>query len=260
MFGFFNYKVLADMAEGRRIHYQMAYPFPHQVIDIAADSRMMDMVHDAFPKKEDVQWWNYDNALEKKLAFDRVHELPTPLKLLLCEMNSGPFIDFLEKLTGIRGLIPDPHFAGGGLHNIERGGKLDIHADFNWHKRMELHRRINVILYLNKDWESEYGGELELWDEKMQSVQVSVLPLFNRMVVFNTTDFSYHGHPNPLTCPEDMTRKSVALYYYSSSRPQTEISESHSTLYQRRPQDSADEATEVLRRQRAKGRVEDSKT
>ena len=138
---------------------------------------------------------------------------------LLYQLNSSVFVNFLEELTGVGGLIPDPHFEGGGLHQIERGGFLKIHADFNRHPKLNLDRRLNLLLYLNEDWKDDYGGHLELWDREVARCVKRIAPVFNRCVVFTTTDFSFHGHPEPLACPPAVTRKSLALYYYSNGRP-----------------------------------------
>ena len=112
---------------------------------------------------------------------------------------------------------------------------MKVHVDFNKHKKMHLDRRLNLLIYLNKDWQEEYGGHFELWNQEMTGCEKKVLPIFNRCVIFNTSDFSYHGHPNPLDCPEDRTRKSLALYYYSNGRPAEEISEKHTTVFKERP-------------------------
>jgi Rps23 Pro-64 3,4-dihydroxylase Tpa1-like proline 4-hydroxylase len=93
-----------------------------------------------------------------------------------------------------------------------------VHADFNRHEKLNLDRRLNLLLYLNRDWKEEYGGHLQLWTRDMGRCVVKVLPVFNRCVVFSTTDFSYHGHPDPLTCPPGRTRKSIAMYYYTNGR------------------------------------------
>ena len=154
---------------------------------------------------------------------------------LLAELNSAPVIAFLERLTGIEGLVPDPHFVGGGLHQIERGGHLKVHADFNRHPRTQLERRINLLLYLNRDWKDEYGGALELWNRDMSACEARILPLFNRCVVFSTTETSYHGHPEPLNCPEGWTRKSIALYYYAREPAGDNEGGEHNTLFQVRP-------------------------
>jgi hypothetical protein len=112
---------------------------------------------------------------------------------------------------------------------------LKVHADFNRHTRLQLDRRLNLLCYLNRDWREEYGGHLELWDREMKACVKRILPVFNRCVVFSTTDFSYHGHPDPLNCPKGWSRKSLALYYYTNGRPLDERSGQHSTLFQLRP-------------------------
>jgi len=252
MFGYFDYDKLNARAEVSSPLYKEAKPFPHIVMEEFADDRKLHKVLNDFPEPS-ADWWSYNNHFEKKLAFDRVHDLPTSIKLILCEMNSSRFIKFLEKLTGIPKLLADPHYRGGGLHQIVPGGKLDLHADFNWNKDLDVHRRINVILYLNKDWEPSYGGNLELWDKDMARCQGEIPPLFNRMVCFNTTSWSYHGHPHPLTCPVDRTRKSLALYYYTAERPEEELTGPHSTLYQKRPGEETSIEIEDQRQRRANG-------
>jgi hypothetical protein len=153
---------------------------------------------------------------------------------LVAQFNAATVIGFLERLTGIDGLVPDPHLVGGGLHQIERGGRLEVHADFNRHEHLRLDRRLNMILYLNREWREEWGGHLELWDRTMRRCVRKVLPVANRCVVFATSDHSFHGHPDPLTCPPGVTRKSLALYYYSNGRPVDEITDAHNTLFQYR--------------------------
>ena len=177
----------------------------------------------------------HDNDREKKLEATREVTFGPFTRHVISQLNSAVFVDFLETLTGIKGLIPDPHLVGGGLHQIKPGGMLKVHADFNWHQRLLLDRRINLLIYLNEDWEESYGGHLELWDEHMNRSEKQILPIFNRCVIFSTTSNSYHGHPTPLTCPPERTRKSLALYYYSNGRPSDEVAESHDTLFQARP-------------------------
>jgi hypothetical protein len=140
-------------------------------------------------------------------------------------------------VTGIDNLIPDPSFEGGGLHQIVPGGKLGVHTDFNKHRDFGLDRRLNLLLYLNKNWKEEYGGHLQLWDKEMTHCEAKVLPIFNRVMIFGTNDFTYHGHPDPLQSPEGMTRKSLALYYFSNGRPAEEITGEHSTIFRARNND-----------------------
>ena len=226
---------LDDLATKYREAYAQANPFPHIIIDDFLPKSILEQVLEEFPKPTSIDWQKFNAPAEKKLASTSELQMGEATRLLLYQLNSSTFINFLEKLTGISGIIPDPHFVGGGLHQIERGGFLKVHADFNKHVRLNLDRRLNLLLYLNKDWQEEYGGHLELWTRDMSRCEKKILPIFNRCVVFSTTDFSYHGHPNPLNCPAYMTRKSLALYYYSNGRPPEEIRETHSTLFQARP-------------------------
>jgi Rps23 Pro-64 3,4-dihydroxylase Tpa1-like proline 4-hydroxylase len=226
---------LNQLAQQYRAAYAQTSPFPHVVIDDFLPVAWLEKVLDEFPSAATNEWRRFDSGLEKKLATSAELQMGTATRLLLYQLNSATFIHFLEQLTSIEGLVPDPDFVGGGLHQIERGGYLKVHADFNWHQKLKLDRRLNLLIYLNKNWKEEYGGHLELWDGAMTRCEKKILPIFNRCVVFNTTDHSSHGHPEPLNCPETMTRKSLALYYYTNGRPAEEISAAHSTLFQARP-------------------------
>ncbi len=254
---FFNYSKLNAYADKSKDSYASANPFAHCILDDAANGLALCDVAEVFPRPNDLKFWEYRNRFEIKMAFNDVYALPDKLRDILLELNSSMFVSFLENLTGIQGIIPDPHYNGGGIHIIKHGGKLGIHNDYNWNAKLQLHRRINVLLYMNLDWKEEYGGHLELWDKDVTKCHQKILPIFNRMVIFNTSDFTPHGHPDPLTCPEHRTRNSIATYYYTSDRPVHEISKAHSTLYKRRPQDPLDEHTEALRKKRAMGRIDD---
>jgi hypothetical protein len=126
-------------------------------------------------------------------------------------------------------LIADPSFFGGGLHWIENGGYLEIHADFNHLRKYNLARRINLLLYLNKDWKDEYNGQLELWDRATMTKGKAVAPLFNRAVIFSTVKEALHGHPTPLAAPPGLARRSLALYYYTNTWDASV--QAHTTLY-----------------------------
>jgi Rps23 Pro-64 3,4-dihydroxylase Tpa1-like proline 4-hydroxylase len=214
--------------------YISAKPFPHVAIDNFLDSQMLDSVLSEFPKPGQIHWQQFDNAREIKLASAKESNFGPITRLLFYHLNSITFLDFLSGVTGIQHLVPDPSLDGGGLHQIVRGGKLGIHADFNKHPRYGLDRRLNVIIYLNKHWQEDYGGHLELWDRSMSRCEAKISPVFNRMVIFGTTDFTYHGHPDALQCPAEMTRKSMALYYFSNGRPADEISGDHTTIFRDR--------------------------
>jgi len=212
--------------------YGSAQPFPHAVIDGVFPEEALDDLVRAFPDPASDVWKEYDNYHEQKLETQGEDRLGDNVSLLLYQFNSAPFLTFLEQLTGIRGLIPDPYFSGGGLHQIVPGGKLGIHADFSRHPTLSLERRLNALIFLNRDWKEEYGGHLELWDRQMTRCVQRIAPVYNRMVVFSTTDWSYHGHPHPLQCPKGLARRSVALYYFTVDRPDGEtIAEKESTLF-----------------------------
>lgn len=228
---------MAEIAKLSSTAYRDAKPYPHVVFDNFFDPALLDQVLTEFPKPGQIEWQRFDNEREIKLASNSESKFGPATRLFLYHLNSITFLDFLGSVTGIDNLMPDPCFDGGGLHQIVRGGKLGVHADFNKHPRYGLDRRLNLLLYLNKDWREEYGGHLELWDREMTRCEAKVLPLFNRMMVFGTTDFTYHGHPDPLPCPEGMTRKSLALYYFSNGRPEGEVSGKHSTLFRARTED-----------------------
>ena len=220
--------------------YSEQKPFPHAVIDDFLPDAILEPILEQFPKPGDLAWEEFKQEQHRKLAFARAEELNPYCRDFLHFMNTSIVLQFLEQLTGIEGLISDPWYVGGGLHQIVRGGELGVHADFNYSTRLKLDRRLNLLIYLNKDWEEEYGGHLQLWDREMKTCVKKVLPVFNRCVVFSTTSYSFHGHPEPLTCPEDASRKSIALYYYTNGRPEHEKEAAHSTLFKLRPGETLD--------------------
>jgi Rps23 Pro-64 3,4-dihydroxylase Tpa1-like proline 4-hydroxylase len=212
--------------------YAAAEPFPHAVLDGLFPERELEEVLSDFPGPDEPIWRRFDNAEEKKLGYDhRTSAVGERIGRFMDFMNSWRLLEFLEKLTSIDGLIPDPYFGGGGPHQILPGGFLKVHADFNWHPTLKLDRRLNVLVYLNRDWREEFGGHLELWDRSMSRCVRRILPVFNRTVVFSTTDFSFHGHPHALACPPGRSRKSVSFYYYSVGRPEVERSKPHDTIF-----------------------------
>jgi Rps23 Pro-64 3,4-dihydroxylase Tpa1-like proline 4-hydroxylase len=241
---FFDHSEWEQLGERYHDQFVAARPFPHVVIDDVLPEAVLDQVVAELPGPEEWHrhddWNNADRADAVKLSIPNDWDLGPHTRHLLNQCNSAVFVHFLERLTGIDGLLPDPYYFGGGLHQIERGGFLKIHADFNVHHRLHVDRRLNALLYLNRDWQDEWGGHLELWDVGMERAVERILPIFNRLVVFATTDTSFHGHPDPLTCPVDVRRRSLALYYYTNGRPEHEQSAPHSTLHQVRPGEDFD--------------------
>jgi hypothetical protein len=238
-----------DPATARRIgedladRYCFAEPFPHIMLDDFLPGVLARRAVDHFPSA------SLDSDRVFEMGYAGLHKrqiLPEdcdgPARELFRFFNSRPMLEFLEGLTTIQGLIPDPHFNGGGYHETACGGKLGIHADFRINDRLHLHRRINLIIYLNEGWKEEYGGDLELWDRQMTSCRQTIAPLFNRCVVFNTDADSYHGHPEPMTTPPGVLRRSIALYYYTASKEIYNEVPSTSTMYRATP--GSDRATQ----------------
>ena len=240
-----TYADLNEVASQNRKTYINSEPFPHIKFDNFFNASILDEVLKEFPdlSKGDVSKHIHDNSIKittrGSLRFGR-----NTLDFVNF-LNSEIFLNFLGDLTSLeRPLISDPYFWGGGFHEIKQGGFLKIHADFNKHKNLGLDRRLNVLVYLNKKWKKEYGGHLELWNKDMTSCIKKISPDFNTVVIFSTTDESYHGHPDYLKCPPEMSRKSLALYYYTNGRPTKEINEgleSHGTIYKARKGYSQDD-------------------
>jgi hypothetical protein len=226
---------LLALADRNAEAYRTAKPFPHIAIDDFLPTEPLEAVLRDYPAPEQLPWIRFDNAQEKKLAFNEIDRLPASVREVLGFLNASPMLRFLERLSGIQALLPDAYYLGGGLHQIRRGGHLGVHADFNKYPRFGLDRRLNLLIYLNRDWPDEYGGHLELWNEDMQRCEKRIAPVFNRCVVFSTTDASYHGHPDPLRCPDDRARRSLATYYYTNGRDDGVASGAHSTIFRARP-------------------------
>ena len=212
-----------------KANYLNARPFPNIVLNNFFKNSFLSTVLDEFPDLSKLYGsQNYNVKNEIKFSNKNYDKFPTTIKSFIDFLNSDTFLSFLQNITSIKEkLISDPQLEGGGLHEIKSGGVLKVHTDFNRHPTLDLDRRVNVLIYLNKNWKDSYGGCLELWNKNMSMCEKKISPTFNTMVIFSTTDFSNHGHPEPLNCPKDISRKSIALYYFSSGRPQNEIYSKH---------------------------------
>ena len=216
---------LNDLALLLKNQYSFADPFPHIQIDNFFSDEYLNSILNEFPDLSNLKnSQNYKNQNEIKFANNDFKNFPEKMKTFFNFLNSETFLNFLQILTSINEkLIADEKLNGGGLHEIKTGGLLKVHTDFSKHPTNNFDRRVNVLIYLNKDWKKEYKGCLELWDKEMKECKQKILPSFNKMVIFSTTDFSHHGHPDPIDCPSDISRKSIALYYFSKGRPKEEI-------------------------------------
>lgn len=224
-----NFLNLEETSDSKKKQYLLSEPFPSIILDDFFNEDSLKEVLEEFPNLESLKNSSkYINKNEIKFANNNFDVFPKSIKNFISFLNSEVFINFIQNITSIKEpLKSDTDLSGGGLHEIKKGGVLKIHTDFNRHPSLDLDRRVNVLIYLNKEWKDQYGGHLELWDKEMKECKKKILPLFNRMVIFSTNDFSNHGHPNPVTCPIDSSRKSIALYYFSKGRPLEELNKDH---------------------------------
>jgi Rps23 Pro-64 3,4-dihydroxylase Tpa1-like proline 4-hydroxylase len=226
------------------VAYRSRKPYPHGCFDDFMPPEILERVRAELRELPEAE--AFFNRPQEKLKTSYMPERLQPYtRSLFHTLNSRAFLVFLEELTGIDGLIPDPYFAGGGIHVVANGGHLDIHADFNHHGKLNLERRINILIYLNKDWREEWGGSFEVWHTDMSGKAASFVPIFNRMACFNTGSDTWHGNPEPVAHPQGDPRMSIALYYYTATWDASR--KAHSTLFKPRP-DSADQADRQVAR------------
>jgi hypothetical protein len=196
-------------------------PFPHVVLDDFFDASLATSLEAEFQSpgsNDQSQWMRYWNPIEKKYARTDFTGLPATQRAFEA-LQSDAFVDKVRRVTGIPDLFSDPHLHGAGLHYHPRGGKLDMHLDYSIHPISGKERRLNLIVYLNRTWEPEWNGSLELWDKDFTGCVRTIAPAWNRAVLFRTSDLSFHGLPSPIACPEGTGRKSLAIYYVSPPRP-----------------------------------------
>jgi len=227
---YFDRDELARLAARHGDAFRSARPFQHVVIDDFLPREVLQLLVREFPGPDDIPWemhgpgrttWARDKYIDKLATADETRFGPFT-RHFMAQLNSGPFVGFLEKLTSVQGIFPDVTYNDCGLHSTGRGGRLMMHTDVNRHPLgLKMHQYLNLLLYLNPDWKEEYGGHLELWNEGRVPMQ-RILPIENRVVIFNTGTRSLHGHPHPLTCPPGRRRNSLAVYYYLRERPASE--------------------------------------
>lgn len=223
--------------EALRAKVRAATPVPNFCIDNFLDPAFAESVLAAYP--------SYEDALKVGKSFSAVNEkgkvqmtdskaFAEPVAELNRALASPEFLDTLSYVFDIPKLVPDEELTGGGIHQTGPRGHLDVHVDFNYIGERELHRRLNILVYFNKDWRPEWGGNIELWDADVKKCHQSFSPLFNRCVVFETNEISFHG-VTAVKCPEGRSRKSFAAYYYTKEAPAHWTGEAHSTIFRARP-------------------------
>lgn len=229
-----------DTADARNTEFLRATPFGHCVIDGFLDDAFARRLLQEFPDFERGNCLNEDGAVGGKSTFERIAGLGGSFRDLDECVQSAPFLQLIARITGVPDLLYDADYFGGGTHENRHGQSLDSHIDFNYHPHTGWHRRLNLIIYLNPEWEADWGGALELhrdpYDPDHDQV-VRIEPVFNRCVVFETTEHSWHGFERIALPPQRQAlgRKSVALYFYTRERPAVQTASAHSTVYIDRP-------------------------
>ena len=228
-----NFSLLEGRKEQIRKEYQSKKPFRFVMFENFFLDPDAQTIYGNYPVIENGKWdgTTYLNQKNKfqKTKFDQ----GTVFDTVFTEMNSPAFLSWLEYVTGIKDLIADPALFGGGLHQSTSGAFLNVHVDYNFHPETKNHRRLNVLVYMNKEWKDEYEGHIQLWDftSPKGELLANYAPTFNRCVIFETNEISFHGHPKALKTPDGVNRKSIATYYYTLSRPENEIAAEHNTIY-----------------------------
>jgi Rps23 Pro-64 3,4-dihydroxylase Tpa1-like proline 4-hydroxylase len=220
-----------------RDQYANAMPFPFVRIENFLEPSFAAAVAAAYPTFEDAQ--------RQGMIFKAVNEqnkvqitdaklFPGPVARLSEALASAKFLSDLSYITGISHLLTDGELIGGGMHITGPGGRLDVHVDFNYLDNRKLHRRLNLLLYLNPIWEELWGGHIQLWDKDVSTCGHSFAPVFNRCVIFETSDISFHG-VTPVATASPHPRISFACYYYTRQAPSNWKGDIHSTIFKARP-------------------------
>ena len=223
----------------KNINY-FAKPYKHLVIDDFFDQKLINQCLQNFPNLSDKKWvYTNDKDIEIKYRSKWTSELDIPEGIIdaIRILNGADFLKSISEIFKIKKIIPDPYFTGGGLNATKKGGLLDIHVDGNYHDATGLNRRLNALLYLNKNWKPSWGGEFGLYDNQGKRCLKKIEPIFNRLIVFDTHDKSWHGLPEPINFPDNHPRRSIILYYYTKekkSSDQIKIKKPHSALWKKR--------------------------
>ena len=230
--GVFDDPRFAEIAVQSASAYRTAEPFPHGVYDDFLPLELARSLAANFPTHESIEWVVRDNENNRRVYQHDETKLPPLCRRMLREFNGRQFLLFAETLTGIDNLLPDPYFIGGGIHLSGPGDFLKIHADFNWHHKLQAYRRVNALMYLSDTWDESWGGAIEFWDRDMRGAVDKAYPIFNRLVVFSTSEHSNHGQREPNRCPDGVYRKVINLYYYTTTRDDEDRDvDPHFTLY-----------------------------
>lgn len=218
--------------------FQLGAPFPHVVMDEFFAQDFVETLTTEFPAFEQGNHVGDNGQPGGKSTVETIRDLGLAYRQLDETIQSPAFLKFLSQITGIEGLLYDPWYLGGGTHENHTGMSLDPHVDFNYHPSERWHRRLNLLVYLNPGWDEQWGGCFELFADPHASPRpdVSIAPIFNRCVIFETSERSWHGF-SAIQLPTDQgdrSRRSIALYFYTKDRPLDEVADRHTTVYVKR--------------------------
>jgi hypothetical protein len=218
---------------------RVALPFPHFCIDDFLAPDFAEAVYESFPSFSEARAVGRQFTTvneKKKIQITDSTKFPAPIARLNDLLASREFTDLMTDVFEIPSLLADPALMGGGIHETDSGGRLDVHIDFNVMEPQQWHRRLNVLIYFNKDWREDYGGYLDIWDKDVKKCHGAFAPVFNRAFGFTTNEISFHG-VTPLACPPGIVRRSFATYYYTKEAPPGWTGEIHSTIFKARPEE-----------------------
>jgi len=258
-----------NLSETNKIHYNIfgdwinkldilsdqfnkSKPFSYIVIDNFFENYYANSLFLQFPNI-DSNWHKYFNPIEIKYTLDNLDVMSPDYKNLFYILCGNQIIEYIKKISNIDNLEYDPYLHGAGLHYYPNGGKLDMHIDYGIHPLSNKERRLNLIIYMNKDWDENWGGDIEFWDNNMENCCAKIAPLFNRAILFETSDKSWHGFPTQIICPSDQGRKSIAIYWVSDQRPNAKPR--FKAKFVSKPSDIKDEKIEKLRNIRVNRRI-----
>ncbi len=230
MYKFLAMRKLREQAQNLRDQFQSADPFQHVCFEDLVQPHRLEEVLAAFPNEDWENWRTYPNEhAQKTKVCESTYVLPSPISRLIFELNSGPFLELLEKISGIDNLLPDPHLRGGGMHMTVPGGTLTPHTDHHLFDKHPRYRRLNLILYLNENWEPSNQGFFELWDRNCTRVEKEISPLLGNSLLFRTDDNSVHGFSMPV---KGDFRRSIAVFYYTATANLEEYGGNTATYWQ----------------------------
>jgi hypothetical protein len=248
-----NVNIFGDWIENNDLNVN-TIPFEHIIINNFIEEQYYNELDGVLPKTPSNEWWKYENPIEVKYALDKFEHMDPMVQNIFNALSHKKLINKFESIFNIKNLEYDPHCHGAGLHMHPRYGRLNIHLDYEKHPITEKQRRLNVILYLNDQWDTEWNGDTQLWNNDMTECIVKSYPKKNTAIIFITTEQSWHGLPEVIKCPNDVYRRTLAYYYVSNLENTTDSNKKgsdsngyrHKAIFVKRPDDPYDERMEQL--------------